>query len=84
MNKKSALTYLGSSHLPLPTSRDVWPECLIIKDSFWEKADKTPTDVVPSFEHMEEDDGKEVYIYENLKNLNSLINELSRCLKAYG
>lgn len=39
-NKTSLLSYPKSKTLPIPTDKHVWPECHMIKDSFWKRPDK--------------------------------------------
>lgn len=33
--KKGYLVFFATSLLPMPTDRDVWPYCAVVKDSFW-------------------------------------------------
>lgn len=49
------LTYLGTNPVTMPIGRDVWPECLIMKKSFWAMAGVLYLDVGTPFESMEED-----------------------------
>lgn len=53
--KPSVLTYLGTNSVPMLVVRDVWPEGLVAKDSFWVMADEMPLAVATPFERVDED-----------------------------
>lgn len=67
-NEEVCHTNLPKFQQPAPASQEGHvAKVLIVEDSFWDKADEAPIDVVPSFEHVEEDDGEdEVFVYETL------------------
>lgn len=39
------LTYPRTNNLPMATSRDFWPLCLVVNNYFWEMADELPLGV---------------------------------------
>lgn len=42
--------------MPLPTSRDVWPQCSTVKIYFWAMVDGMPIDRIDPFESVDEDE----------------------------
>lgn len=53
--KVGVLKSPGTNIVPLPTTTDVWPECLMVKDSFWVMADEIRLGAVVLFKSFDED-----------------------------
>lgn len=51
----AVLTYPWTKIVPTPTVRDVWPQCLVDKDSFWTMANEKPLDAAIPFKSVDED-----------------------------
>lgn len=56
------LTYPGSNIVPLPTKRDVWPQCPVSKDSFWVMDDERPLETTILLESVDEEE----HVYQTL------------------
>lgn len=54
--RSGCCVYLPMDQDGPPTVRDVWPQCLMAKDSFWRMANETPLDATIPFKRMDEDE----------------------------
>lgn len=50
------LTYLGTNIIPMPTMRDVWPQCPVTKGLYYVITDEVPLRTTIPFENVDEDD----------------------------
>lgn len=53
--KTGFLTYPRTNRVPMPTERDTWHECTIVKDSFYALVNALPLDVASPIESVEGD-----------------------------
>lgn len=54
--KAGGLTYPKTNTVSLLIARDVWPLCLVAKDSFWVMANEMPLSATTTFESVDEDE----------------------------